>query len=272
LSRKVVAILAYHKIGDPPAGSWDTWHYIDEGTFRQQMRWIADGGWEVLDLPTFLNGIDHPHRAADRGLLLTFDDGPRSMHDIVLPILREFAYPGVCFVPTAYVGGHNAFDEGVEPREPMCNWEDLRELVSGGVEVQSHGVSHTWLSLLSRAELEWEVAESKRVLETQLKRPVVSVAFPYSDGGADAAVTGTILRATGYRCAFLCGGGPSRLKLPICDPWRIDRLAVYRDTDLVAELAIRDDAVDVEPADLPEEGGGRQIAGDGARRPAGRWT
>lgn len=235
--RRRVAILAYHKIGAPPPDGWDTWHFIPEPTFREQLRWIAGSGWTVVDLATFLAGLEMPERLPERSLLLTFDDGHRSMREVALPILRKAGYPAVCFVPTDHVGGDSSFDRPAEPREPMCDWDDLRELVRHGVEVQSHGTSHRWLSLLSPAEVEREIRESKRVLESRLDRPVSTLAFPFSDGGADPALTRAALRAAGYRSAFLCGGGPSWIEPPIGDPYRIDRLPVYRDTDLAAHLA-----------------------------------
>ena len=44
----VCAILAYHKIGEPPHGTWRTWNYVSTDTFREQLDILreerADGG------------------------------------------------------------------------------------------------------------------------------------------------------------------------------------------------------------------------------------
>lgn len=44
------------------------------------------------------------------------------------------------------------------------------------------------------------------------------------------------LSSAGYRAAFLCGGGAAACALPPQTPFRIDRIAVGRKTDLRREL------------------------------------
>ncbi len=229
-------MLAYHKIGAPPTGGWDTWHYIPESVFKEQMEYLRDSDWSVIDLPSFLAGLEAPATLPDRSLLLTFDDGHLSMRETALPILRQFGFPAVCFVPTDYIGGLSAFDAEVEPEEPMCDWDDLHELDRNGVAIQSHGLSHGWLSLSKQGQWEHEFGTSKRILEEGLGKPVEVFAFPYSDAGSNAEAINAALRKAGYLAAFLCGGGPSTVALPVPDPFRIDRLATYRDTNLDQEL------------------------------------
>jgi hypothetical protein len=65
-----------------------------------------------------------------------------------------FGFPAVAFVATGYIGGRSTFDGGVEPEEPMCDWDDLLELQRQGVSVQSHGVLHRGFSALGPAERE----------------------------------------------------------------------------------------------------------------------
>jgi peptidoglycan/xylan/chitin deacetylase (PgdA/CDA1 family) len=234
---KRVAVLAYHKIGGPPADGWDTWHYIPQATFAEQLRFVHDSDWSVIDLSTFLVGLENPESMPDRGLLLTFDDGYASMRSVAYPVLRTFGLPAVCFVPTTHVGACSTFGGGAEPVEPMCDWDDLRELDRNGVAIQSHGVSHNWFSLLNHEEQWEELVQSKGVLEERVGKPIEAFAFPFSDSGRNSDATRGLLLRAGYRAAFLCGGGPKTNGLPIQDPFRISRLAMYRDTDLETALA-----------------------------------
>ena len=91
-------------------------------------------------------------------MLVTFDDGYRSLVREAVPVLQELDAPSVVFVPTAFVGGTNAFDAGEEPDEPICSWDDLTTLAANRVAIQSHGVNHAAMSDLDagarRAELE----------------------------------------------------------------------------------------------------------------------
>ena len=228
---KKLAVLAYHRVGAIPAEGWDTWYRIPEQDFADQMEIISNSGWQVINLSTFLAGLDNPETMPERGLLLTFDDGHQSMREVALPILQRFGFPAVCFVPTDHIGTLSKFDKDVEPAEPICDWDDLRELDRCGVDIQSHGASHHWLSLLNHEQMEREFIQSKEVLEAGLGKPVVTFAFPYSDSGKNDSVVDAALQQAGYRAAFLCGGGKNINDWPIQHPFRIDRLAVYRDTD-----------------------------------------
>lgn len=230
---RVVAILSYHKIGSPPAG-WQSWFYTPEQTFVAQLRSLATEGWQVIDLATFVRGIDEPARLPARSALLTFDDAYRSFLHTALPELNRLGLPAVMFVPTEFIGGRNTFDAGIESDEPVCSWDDLRELERRGISVQSHAVSHRHFSDLAPAEQEDELHRSKTVLEDGLGKPVVIHAYPYGDPGRDPQLTSKLLRRVGYHAACLYHGGPATLPQP--DPYQLTRLAMRPDTDLAAAL------------------------------------
>ncbi len=235
-----LAILGYHKIGPPPANGWESWFYIPEKVFDQQLDYLSAEGWEIIDQARLLQALADPSVLPEKAALLSFDDGYRSMREVTLPLLRRRGYPAVLFVPTDYIGGSNTFDGGSEPDEPICDWEDLRELQRCGVSVQSHSVSHPLFSLLSPQEIARELRESKEVLESGMDRLVELFAYPYGDPGRDPPAVAEELRASGYRAAFLYGGGPNNTPFP--DPYGMTRLAMGPDTDLAAALRGTDPA------------------------------
>src|SRR5262249_41433636 len=117
---RTLAILGYHKVGAPLPGAWETWYYVPEATFLNQLSYLRDNGWQVIDLETLLQGLADPTRLPQRAALITFDDGYRCVLEVALPCLLRFGYPAVHFVPTDYIGGRNWFDQGAEPEEPIC--------------------------------------------------------------------------------------------------------------------------------------------------------
>jgi peptidoglycan/xylan/chitin deacetylase (PgdA/CDA1 family) len=234
VDERVLAILGYHKIGSPPADGWETWFYIPEATFTGHLRCLAEQGWEVIDLATLLRGLESPRLLPRRAAVLTFDDGYRSTREVALPVLRRFGCPAVLFVPTDFIGGRNGFDADSEPGEAICTWNDLRELERAGVAVQSHGASHRAFSQLGADAQEEELVRSKRTLESGLGRPVECFSYPYGDAGSDPQGLDLVLRRTGYRAACLYQGRPMRL--PVCEPYRLARIAMGPDTDLAEEL------------------------------------
>lgn len=229
-----LAILGYHKIGAPSRGAWETWYYVPESTFLDHLGYLRENGWRVIDLAALLRGLASPGELPRRAALITFDDGYKSVLEVALPCLLRFGYPAVHFVPTDFIGGRNWFDGGAEPEEDICGWDDLRELERRGVSVQPHGAAHRRLSELDAGELEKELRRPKDVLEAGLGKAVECFSFPYGDGGPDPRATGRELHRAGYRAACLYAGGPNRL--PVADPYRLDRVAVGPDTDLRTAL------------------------------------
>jgi len=236
---KQVAILGYHKIGHPPDKGWDTWYYIPSDVFLEQLQFLSSNGWQVIDSKTMLDGMSEPAILPERSAVLTFDDGYRSMREVAVPLLAEFGYPSILFVPTAFVGGLNEFDAGDEPDEPICDWDDLRALAASGVAIQSHGVSHRRFSELDPNELEREIRESKSSLESQIGGTVELFSFPYGDHGLTPSATSEKLRRAGYRAACLYGGGVQLL--PAEQPYGLVRIAMGPDTDLNSELAAKEE-------------------------------
>ena len=232
--QRVLAILSFHKIGDPGPGGWNSWFYIPEKTFAGHLRFLKDNNWNVIDVPAFLAGLRAFEKLPERAVLLTFDDGYRSVREVALPWLRRFGYPAVSFVSTGYIGGCSTFDRGDEPEEPICDWEDLRELQQQGISIQSHGVTHRGFSSLGPEEQEEELTRSKVMLESHLGSRVEVFAFPYGDNGGNPPESAKTLEKVGFRAACVYGGGPN--PLPVADTYRLNRVAMGPDTDLRTEL------------------------------------
>jgi peptidoglycan/xylan/chitin deacetylase (PgdA/CDA1 family) len=229
-----VAILSYHKIGEPPDG-WYSWYYVSRACFRDHLALLRDRGWTMIDHPTLVTALDRPDRLRVPSVVITFDDAYASLVREALPVLREFDVPAVVFVPTAYIGGMNTFDAGEEPDEPICSREDLATLAGQGTSIQSHGVHHAAMSDLAPHEQRTELEESRRMLEAVTGRAVDLFAFPYGDAGTDAPAMAAAVRAAGYRAGFGYGGGPADLATD--DRYCLPRLAMGPDTDLESLLA-----------------------------------
>jgi peptidoglycan/xylan/chitin deacetylase (PgdA/CDA1 family) len=228
--RRRLAVLGFHKIGSPPAEGWETWFYISAAAFDRYLRWLEERDWRVISAREFLKGLAFPETLPYRSVLLTFDDGYRSMRHVALPILRTFGFPAVLFVPTGFIGLVNSFDAGIEPEEPICDWDDLLELQCHDVSIQSHGVSHCRFSGLREEDRDRELTHSKAWLEHRLGNPVELFSYPYGDCDSDRGSSLSALRRAGYRAAFAYGGGP--IEIPVGDVHRIERIAMGPGTDL----------------------------------------
>ncbi|HEV2772916.1 MAG TPA: polysaccharide deacetylase family protein [Thermoleophilaceae bacterium] len=196
-------MLSYHKVGHEPWDAWGTWFYTPADAFAGQLAYLEQAGWEVIGLPTFVEGIARPDALPARAALITFDDGYRSVREVALPVLAERRYPAVVFMPSDFIGRNNDFDAGNAPEEPLCGWDDLRELERGGVSIESHGASHRAFSELDAEAQELELHRSKSTLEEGLGKTVNAIAYPYGDGGTDWGALDGALSRLGYSAAFL---------------------------------------------------------------------
>jgi len=117
------------------------------------------------------------------------------------------ATPG--FAPTA--AERSDFD--------LASWEELRRLDPRVVTIGSHTLTHPILTSLDAVALEREVAQSRRLLETRLGRPVELFAYP--NGDQSAAVRECVRRH--YRAAVSVEEGWVG---PLCDPYLMPRVSV----------------------------------------------
>ncbi|MGJ7915217.1 polysaccharide deacetylase family protein [Massilia sp. LXY-6] len=104
-----LCILNYHRILSAPDPILEEEPAL--ATFRWQMQLLADG-FNVLSLQEALAALASG-KLPPRAVCITFDDGYRSVHDLALPVLREFRLPATVFVTTGYIGSGTMWNERI---------------------------------------------------------------------------------------------------------------------------------------------------------------
>jgi peptidoglycan/xylan/chitin deacetylase (PgdA/CDA1 family) len=213
-----VPILMYHVISDPRADAPYPELFVRSADFAAQMRWLDRNGYQAVTLRAVW---DHWHRGTPlpkHPIVVSFDDGYRSVAQAALPAMRERSWPGVLnlTVKNLHVAG------GISERQ-------VRRLIAAGWEIDSHTVSHPDLPSLGDRELARELAGSRRELRKRFGVPVDF--FCYPAGRYDARVIAAVRRA-GYLGATTTLDG---LAVP-GKPYELRRVRVSR-SDGVAGLA-----------------------------------
>ena len=90
------------------------------------------------------------------------------------------------------------------------NWDEAREMISGGMAIGAHTHSHRMLSKLEREEQRKELAESRAILGEQLGIKPDALAYPFGSVSAFSEQTQQLVKETGYRAAFSDHGGTNR--------------------------------------------------------------
>ena len=114
--------------------------------------------------------------------------------------------------------------------EPLfLDWNQAREMHSAGMDIGSHTHSHPLLAHLTPQAQERELADSKMILETELRETISAVAYPDGSETAFNADTTSMARRLGYRLGFSFIRHVNRL--PLAQPLEIGRLTVSEDID-----------------------------------------
>jgi peptidoglycan/xylan/chitin deacetylase (PgdA/CDA1 family) len=93
-----------------------------------------------------------------------------------------------------------------ETMQHMLRWEQVRTMHRAGIHFGSHTMTHRVLSRLSSAEQQYELQESKKLIEERLGTEVLDFAYPFGKP-ADCGETGEAVARSGYRSAMTtCSG------------------------------------------------------------------
>lgn len=161
---------------------------------------------------------------------LTFDDGFRCQFDNAVPILNSYRMPATFFLIANQDSTHDRW-AGHTNDWWKIDWRDddismLKQLIQDGHEIGSHSVSHHPTKM--QGQPEFEVRESKQLIETWIGTTVPSFCYPFYRSHAYLA---DAVKSAGYEQARGGGGvppsyGPRASYYPIADRGALDEFNV----------------------------------------------
>lgn len=145
-------------------------------------------------------------------ILITFDDGNYSDIAIAAPLLLDFKFDASFFVLT-----------GRLEQPGYLSRNDIRELRSMRFTIGSHGVNHVDWARQDAANLDYELSQSRMLLQNLLHQPVTEAAIPF---GSYRRRVLTGMRTNGYKVAWSSDGSATNL-----GGFLRPRLSIRNDTD-----------------------------------------
>lgn len=132
----------YHSIGKVSHGyeTGTELYSVSEEDFYDQMRLVALA-----------------EDKAPGNVILTFDDGFLNNYRVAFPVLKEFELKAYFFIIVKRIGSSG-----------YMNWEKIKEIHSAGMIIGSHGMTHEFLTEKNDKELDYEIKDSKKILEEKL--------------------------------------------------------------------------------------------------------
>ncbi|MCH9670558.1 MAG: polysaccharide deacetylase family protein, partial [Gammaproteobacteria bacterium] len=129
-SYQVVPILSYHHFG-ARRGRLS----VTAEQFTEQLDYLRRNGYTVARLSDFHAFLEGRRRLPRKSVVITIDDGYRSVYDVAFPILREYNVPATVFIYSDFIG------KGGLTKKQMAQME-----ASGLVDMQAHSKTHANLT------------------------------------------------------------------------------------------------------------------------------
>ncbi len=214
-----VSILCYHRF----SGGSSSRMTIPSALFEQQMRYLKVQGYRVLSLHELVSFLEQKKPIAPKSVILTIDDGHRSVYEYAYPILKRYEFVANLFLYSDYIGRGG------------LNWSQLEEMSSSGlVSLHAHSKSHDNLALLMQDESVQDyrarVAEEVRVpadlIRQRLKFDAFGFAYPYGDVSSELL---EVVKQQNYRLGFTVLRGTNSA---FSSPLLLKRILVYGDESL----------------------------------------
>jgi peptidoglycan/xylan/chitin deacetylase (PgdA/CDA1 family) len=217
-------VLCYHIVESPQ----DPRMEISRDAFLQQMRYLALTGYSVISLRDAYEYASGKRTSIPKNsIVITIVDGWRSTYTEVFPEMQKRNFPFTVFIYPRIIG----------KTALAMTWKQVREMSDAGVDIQSHSLSHPFLtrgrneSMDDKAYDSWvrqELVESKKILERHTGRSVSFLAYPYGD--YDTRLTRAVARA-GYDAALTCEFGRVRAG---SNPLRMKRFVIDKNMDFAS--------------------------------------
>lgn len=200
-----VPILMYHSVNTTVSGSFGA-YTVTPTRLAEHLDALREAGWQSVTVTEAAQGLTQPESAPKRMVALTFDDGFADFASDALPALHARQARATLYVPTAYVGQTARWLDEADANRRMLSWAALADVRSSGVEIGSHGHTHSPLDVARHTAIVEDLTRSRGLLEDHLSVSVSSLAYPYGYQGRRARQAAAIV---GFRTACAVIGLPA---------------------------------------------------------------
>jgi len=137
-----LTVIGYHEIIDPAQALIPEYATSPED-FRQQMAWLQQHHFHFVSIDDILAARRGQKPLPSNAVLLTFDDGYRSVYDNAYPVLKSYHAPAVLALVGSWLNVADDqmvdFDHHQVSRQKFFSWDQLHEMVNSGlIELGNH--------------------------------------------------------------------------------------------------------------------------------------
>ena len=161
-------VIMYHRFGESKYPSTN----ITLEQFEAHIQELQSGPYRVLPLEEITKALREGSPLPDRTVGISVDDAFLSVYTEAWPRLKKAGLPFTLFVATG------AVDRNVSG---YMNWDQIKEMVSAGVTIGNHTVSHLHMPTANQKKSLEEIEHSNNRFKDMLGRRPVVFAYPYGE-------------------------------------------------------------------------------------------
>jgi len=159
-----------------------------------------------LDFEESCEIVKNDTRLRHPAVCFSFDDGFEEIVNGVCPMIKDFGANSCVFINPGFIDGdefeqHQMCEHQYHVKKNPASWKDLSKFVSSGGVVGSHTVDHIRLVGQDSTVLNYQIVESKRMIEAKLDIQCDYFAWPYGTA-RDISDLGMQIALENYKLVF----------------------------------------------------------------------
>lgn len=157
-----LVILYYHDI--VPEGEGFSYQKLEVSKFEEQMKFLMGKAFQTL----LFSDLDKP--LPEKPVIVSFDDGFRSVYEKAAPIMKKYGIKGNVYLPTAYIGKDPKF----------MSWEMVQSLyITNDWYFAAHTHNHVDIRKLDEKSAKKEISLSHEEISQHLGYTPDVFCMPY---------------------------------------------------------------------------------------------
>ena len=263
-----LTILSYHEIAER-GDALIPQYAVTPANFAAQMQWLKASGHHFVGMSDVLASESGKHPLPPDAVLVTFDDGYRSVYTQAFPVLKAMHIPSVVALVGSWLEveqGNVDFDGRPIPRSELLSWDEIRAMQrSGLVEIASHShalhrgipgnpqgnlepaaTTRQWLGTHYEDEASYrhrvseDLRRNNRLLQAKLGRSPRVIVWPY---GRYNIETTRIAKSLGMPIGLTLDDGPNTAATPLSALRRVLVEQAMTVADVEREITLRNSFV-----------------------------
>jgi len=172
-SKKGLRVLMYHNISE---GLYDGLN-IPADKFELHLMYLKEKGYQTISIRQLSEITRNESRLPEKAVILTFDDAYTGIEKPLLKLLERYQFNAVIFVPVAFIGKSNIWDDG---KLEILSAESLQKLSHDKhIEIGLHSFLHRSYKDLAPEDIQEDLNNCQETLNYYKIPYVKALAYPY---------------------------------------------------------------------------------------------